>query len=158
MREFALNSRHPSPRREEGGLRAAGHMPLPGKTGERRDPGENSGRLDSVRWLRRCGPFARKVTSNFRQNPEDAPRHPQEGQGGPKDSQRDPKAPHRQPKGLQSRPKWEPKARPKRPKASQRDYIYIYIYIYICTNSRSTAQAAVMLVERMWLLVALSGD
>ena len=65
MWEFVLNSRHPSLRREVGGLRAAGHMPLPRDPGDPRDPGENSGRLYFVRRLRRYSPFARNWTSTF---------------------------------------------------------------------------------------------
>ena len=97
-----FNSRHPGPRREEGGLQAAGHSALPGNPG---NPRESSRRLKVVRRLRRYGPIARKMMSHFRQNREDAPRHPQDGQGGPKDSQRGSKAPQREPKGPQHRPK-----------------------------------------------------
>ena len=49
LREFPLNSCHPSPRREEGRSRAAAPMPLPGDWRDPRGPRENSGRLDSVR-------------------------------------------------------------------------------------------------------------
>ena len=59
----------------------------------------------------------------------------------PKDSQREPKGAQGHPKGSQSGPKVTPKAAkstPKTSKGSQRDKIYI-------SNSRSTAQAAVML-------------
>ena len=45
LKGFPLNSRHPSPQREEGGLRAAVHMPLFVDAG---DCAENSGQLDSV--------------------------------------------------------------------------------------------------------------
>ena len=44
LREFALNSRHPSLLREEGGLRAAVKKPLPLDPGDPRDPRENSAR------------------------------------------------------------------------------------------------------------------
>ena len=49
LKEFPLNSRHPRSRREEGGLRAAVQMPLCVDPGHCGDPGENNGRLDSVR-------------------------------------------------------------------------------------------------------------
>ena len=61
LREFPLNSRHPGPRREEGGSRAAGHMPL------WLDPLENSGRPDSMRRRVQIDTFARNWASNFRQ-------------------------------------------------------------------------------------------
>ena len=61
-REFLLNSRHPGPRREEGGLRIAVHVPLPL---DPLDPGENSGRLYSMSRRGTLDTFARNWTSIF---------------------------------------------------------------------------------------------
>ena len=65
LREFLVNSRHPGPRREEGGLRAAVQMPLPGDPGDPLDPRENYGRLHSMRRREQIDTFARKWASNF---------------------------------------------------------------------------------------------
>jgi hypothetical protein len=65
LREFPLNSRHPGPRREEGRLRAAGHMPLCVDPGDPGDPGENAGRLYSMRPRGTLDTFARNWRSNF---------------------------------------------------------------------------------------------
>ena len=64
LREFLFNSRHPGPRREKGGQRAAVQMPLPRDC---RDCRESSGRLDSMRRRCKMDTFARNWASNFRQ-------------------------------------------------------------------------------------------
>ena len=68
LREFLLDSRHPGPRREEGGQRAAVQMPLPGDPGDPGDPRdcvENSGRLYSMRRRVQIDTFARNWVSTF---------------------------------------------------------------------------------------------
>ena len=67
LREFPLNSRHAGPRREEGGSRAAGHMPLWLDPRDPRDPGENTRRLYFMRRRVQIDTFARNWASNFRQ-------------------------------------------------------------------------------------------
>jgi len=65
-------------------------------------PDENQGRLDFEQQYRENATFARKMTSNFEQNPEDghkvAQGAPKSAKGTPKDSQREPKGAQRTPK------------------------------------------------------------
>ena len=126
LKEFLLNSRHPGPQREEGGSRAAGHMPLWLDPGDPRDPGDNSRRLDSMRRRVRIDTFDRNWASNFSTNlrksvwaPQGAPRDPQGiPKGSPREPQGTPKGPHGVPKGpkcSKKKAQWAPKS-PKAPK------------------------------------------
>ena len=149
MREFPLNSRHPGPRREEGGPRAAVQMPLPrdpGDPGDQRHPRENSRRLHSMRRCVQIDTFAQNWASNFREIRENRPGHPKAPQGSPRDPQRDPRwtlkglqgspwglhgvpnGPKGSPKGAKWAPKssqGHPKAIPRATKTSQKDKLYI---------------------------------
>ena len=148
MREFLLNSRHPGPRREEGGQRAAVQMPLPRDPGDPRDCVENSGRLDSMRRHWKMDTFAWNWASNFRQISENRPVHPKAPQGTPKGPPRDPRGTQWGPQGSQVQQnetqlgakiaKGTPKPVQGQPKQAKRTN-------YTSTNSRSTACAAVML-------------
>ena len=66
-----------------------------------RAPLENQGRLDFEQQYRENGTFARKMTSNFQQNPEDG--H-QVSQGAPKTAKGTPKDGQGEPKGPKGRP------------------------------------------------------
>ena len=70
-----------------------------------RVPVENQGRLDFEQLYRENATFARKMTSNFQQHPEDATRSPKAPQRTPKDGHREPGAPQ----GAQGRAKGSPK-------------------------------------------------
>ena len=129
LREFPLNSRHPGPRREKGGWRAAVQMPLPG------DPGDpaSSGRLYSMRRRVQIDTFARNWASNFRKIRENRPGHPKAPQGSPRGPQGIPKGPPRDtqgtpeetprdpmgPQGVQGQPKGSQVGAKFKPKAPQ---------------------------------------
>ena len=156
LREFPLNSRHPGPRRGEGGLRTAVHMPLPLDPGDCRDPGENSGRLDSMSRRVQIDTFARNWASNFRKIWENRPGHCKAPKGSPRDPQGIPKGPPREPpgtpwgpQGAQGQPEGSqvgPKFKPKAPQSQSTGNQNKPRGQTISTNSRSTACAAVMLI------------
>ena len=90
-----MNSRHPSPRREEGGLRAAGHMPLP------RDPRDQgrimrglflcAGSVISAFFLgKRCA-IVNQFQKTPHRDPAGAPRRSKGAPWPPKGSSWDPK-------------------------------------------------------------------
>ena len=115
-------------------------MPLWRDPGDPGDKGMNSARLDFVRRLRTWGPKARNWTSNFNKIVEYAPKQPQA-------PQRDPRAPQREPKGCQKDAQGSQegdKGAPKEAKGTK----------YIFTNSRSTAQAARLVLN---LIIRLMG-
>ena len=143
LKEFPLNSRHPGPRREEGGSRAAGHMPL------WLDPGGSAGsggEFQEARFYAQaranrhiCSELGVQFSTNLRKSPwapQGTPRHPQgpprdpQGipKGFPRDPKRDPKGPKGSPKGAKWAPKssqGHPKAIPRATKTSQKDKLYI---------------------------------
>ena len=137
-------------------------MPLPGGP---RDPGENSGRLYSMRRRVQIDTFARNWASNFRKIKENRPGHPKAPQSSPRDPQVIPKGSPRDPQGTpegaprvpwgpqgaQGQPKGSqvgPKFKPKAPQSQSTGNQNKPRGQTISTNSRSTACAAVMLYNQ----------
>ena len=107
-----FNYRHPSPRREEGGLRAAGQVALPQDPGNNGIPGDEFREVNFCRQaadLRAIGP---ELEAHFLTKPRIRSLA----------AQGDPQGPHGQPKGSQMVPKgakWIPKGTKWTPKGTK---------------------------------------
>ena len=121
MREFLLNSRHPGPRREEGGVTSNGpHATLAGSAGSWGLAGEFREAIFYAQ-ARANRDICSELGVQFSKNPGKSPWALQGTPRQPQRLSRDPQGPPRDPKGAQKGAPRDPMEPQRGPRAAQRE-------------------------------------